>query len=773
LPHHAKVAIGHPGMVCATILCFVLLIFAVATSASPYSPPQSANANNPFEDQTFYTHPANTAQFLPSIATASGTTRKNLEYMSKVPSAYWLDKAYKVVGTGSWSLEGILQDAASKTPPQLTVFIWYDLPNRDCDAKASNGEMCCYANADGTCNYEKTGDCAEGLERYKKEYCDPFVERLERYQNSMPIVIILEPDSLGNLATNQAHPHCGNIATQTAYKEGVQYAMQQLTSRVPRVSVYLDAAHGGWLGWENNMEKFMKSLKALDLPFHKIRGFATNVANYQPLGIQCPWCPDQGYRNGYCLNGKHQDEPCCADPCKLSSQYNFGNNEMNYAAGLVAAAKAALGFDAHVVIDTGRNGVVDQRQDCANWCNPRNSGAGVPSTVATANRSLVDAYFWLKTPGESDGCSHSLPNRSLCKRFDAGCASVDSLGSQQGEPHAPEAGAWYDYQVKQLAHGAQFNLPKGSSKSNSTCPVSMNSGGAPAPLVPVAKGTDANGNACIEAWTQCNYKADKNDPSCCGGCTCVGGPYFAQCTPAQPGGSCGPVPSTAVATSSSTRPTTSGQASTSLFGAAGLLAMSQPLQRVATPSTSKALRLAGPDLNPLFAPKATTAVPAGSGLRQRSSVSKVVTGKACQKIWGQCSGKTTVGGKQVNWPGPFCCEGGCTCENNGNGQYYGQCRPPNNGWQCTAPQRLSDIGTKLPGGIDTATRSDRFWLAPILAYTVFAALLVSLLVAVAAFLRVRFSQRLHRQVGHGMHYSLVGYGNAPPRRQAEPPLLEQ
>ncbi|CAK0850713.1 unnamed protein product [Prorocentrum cordatum] len=84
------------------------------------------------------------------------------------------------------------------------------------------------------------------------------------------------------------------------------------------------------------------------------------------------------------------EHPCCDDPCDLLGQYDAGNNEMNTAADLVAAAKGMLGMDAHVIIDTGRNGVVDMRKDCKNWCNPRGGGAGVPSTASTANTSLVE-----------------------------------------------------------------------------------------------------------------------------------------------------------------------------------------------------------------------------------------------------------------------------------------------------------------------------------------------------------------------------------------------
>jgi len=80
----------------------------------------------------------------------------------------------------------------------------------------------------------------------------------------------------------------------------------------------------------------------------------------------------------------------------------------------------------------------------------------VASTASTAAPEIVDAYFWLKTPGESDGCTEELPSGGLCPRFDRDCASRDSLGSRGDEPRAPEAGHWFDYQVKQLAEYAEL-----------------------------------------------------------------------------------------------------------------------------------------------------------------------------------------------------------------------------------------------------------------------------------------------------------------------------
>lgn len=74
----------------------------------------------------------------------------------------------------------------------------------------------------------------------------------------MPIVAIIEPDSLPNLATNMGYPKCQQ--GQSAYKQGVSYTLKQLHA-LGNVVSYLDAAHGGWLGWDNNLQKVMPIFK--------------------------------------------------------------------------------------------------------------------------------------------------------------------------------------------------------------------------------------------------------------------------------------------------------------------------------------------------------------------------------------------------------------------------------------------------------------------------------------------------------------------------------
>jgi endoglucanase len=54
------------------------------------------------------------------------------------------------------------------------------------------------------------------------------------------------------------------------------------------------------------------------------------------------------------------------------------------------------------VIDTSRNGAGPVEGDPLYWCNPSGRALGVAPTTATGNGN-VDAFLWVKRPGESDG----------------------------------------------------------------------------------------------------------------------------------------------------------------------------------------------------------------------------------------------------------------------------------------------------------------------------------------------------------------------------------
>ncbi|NEE31000.1 glycoside hydrolase family 6 protein, partial [Streptomyces sp. SID7982] len=64
----------------------------------------------------------------------------------------------------------------------------------------------------------------------------------------------------------------------------------------------------------------------------------------------------------------------------------------------------ALGGPARLgaVIDTSRNG--NGAPAAGKWCDPAGRALGQPPTTRTGE-ARIDAYLWVKLPGESDGCS--------------------------------------------------------------------------------------------------------------------------------------------------------------------------------------------------------------------------------------------------------------------------------------------------------------------------------------------------------------------------------
>lgn len=189
-------------------------------------------------------------------------------------------------------------------------------------------------------------------------------------------------------------------------------------------------------------------------------------------------------------------------------------------------------WDVKFIVDTGRNGRPQARTDCSNWCNPRGNGIGHVPTTKTLHKR-IDAYYWLKTPGESDGCTEELPDGGKCPRFDKMCASTDSLGSKNGEPRAPEAGLWFDYQIKELAQYADLGDPElvdfyqKSPQCRDDSGRCKNIGGeaptAPPPTAGPGKCVGNDGRCNGQSRRQACYKASNNCKweGCCGGDACA------------------------------------------------------------------------------------------------------------------------------------------------------------------------------------------------------------------------------------------------------------
>jgi len=368
-------------------------------------------ASNPFQGATLYVNPTYWGEVQSTINGYPSLTSLLLQAQN-ISTANWLDTTAKI-----GNISKILTDAEnlyiSTGIPVVVPFVIYNLPDRDCSAGASNGEILC---ADA--------NCTAGIEQYETTYIDAIVDVFYDFP-SVRIVAIVEPDALPNMATNLAVPKCAQ--GQIAYFTGISYAISQF-STLSNVWVYLDAAHGGWIGWSSNLAAYVAVVnQTLQLAGGNdlIRGFATNIANYQPLGS---------------INST-------ADPCGLLAAGNMGYDETHYAYTLDQSLQAAGITGKGYIIDTSRDGVPNARSNCNNWCNIKGAGLGVQSTSNTAASgiTIIDAYYWVKTPGESDGTSNPAS-----PRFDPVCNSTDA------DIPAPEAGVWFPTFFVMLAENSPF-----------------------------------------------------------------------------------------------------------------------------------------------------------------------------------------------------------------------------------------------------------------------------------------------------------------------------
>ena len=163
---------------------------------------------------------------------------------------------------------------------------------------------------------------------------------------SRKVVVIVEPDAVAGWDCLSP--------SQRAERVGVlKYAVRKLKSN-PATYVYIDAGHPRW---------------------HTARDTASRL---RQVNINLA--------DGFTLNHS-----------------NFFRTADNIAYGKKVSA---LTGGKHFVIDTSRNG--NGPTAGYNWCNPQGRALGTEPTANTG-QPLVDAFFWLKTPGESDGTCGGYP----------------------------------------------------------------------------------------------------------------------------------------------------------------------------------------------------------------------------------------------------------------------------------------------------------------------------------------------------------------------------
>ena len=154
----------------------------------------SALGANPFADVEFFVNPVYAAQVASSVASVGGPTTPlgaTLNAAAHIPTAVWIDSIGNLQLARDALTQAWRRQRATRRPV-LTVFVVYNLPDRDCAASASVGEL--------------SGGEA-GLERYTREFIEPLAEIVRGFPEQR-VAFMLEPDSLPNLVSSTWSERC-------------------------------------------------------------------------------------------------------------------------------------------------------------------------------------------------------------------------------------------------------------------------------------------------------------------------------------------------------------------------------------------------------------------------------------------------------------------------------------------------------------------------------------------------------------------------------------
>lgn len=378
-----------------------------------------------------------------------------LTTMVSQPQAVWFTQ-----GTPESIEQEVRNTVKRALKGRLPVLVAYNIPFRDCAQFSAGG--------------------ATSVEEYQA-WIDAFAAGIGRD----PALVILEPDGLGIIpwydpyggadgsnALEWCQPAEADPAAAAAERfQMLNYAVDALKA-LPNVRVYLDGTHSAWLGVGDAAHRLAQAGVA------RADGFFLNVSNYQftpNLVHYGSWisaclayasavapgdffnCPNQ-YWNGGPLPAKIAELLGEWTGVALSAYGEWsaetGQPELNTSginlryAGMLGGTLPTTRF----VIDTSRNGAGPWQPpsgvypDPQDWCNPPDRGLGLRPGAA-AGVPLLDAYLWVKIPGESDGA---------CTR---GLGPAGSTVDPEWGLVDPPAGAWFPQMALQLARNASPPLP--------------------------------------------------------------------------------------------------------------------------------------------------------------------------------------------------------------------------------------------------------------------------------------------------------------------------
>ncbi len=456
-----------------------------SSSISSVSSVDAHPLDNPFVGARWYVDP---------IWSAKARAEVGGDKVARFNTAVWMDRIGAIDPAEGFGLRDHL-DAALEQGANLIQVVVYDLPNRDCHALASNGEL-------------KQG--ADGSARYRTEYIDALAAIFSdsKYRN-LRIIAIIEPDSLPNLVTNLSDPDC-QLATDAThgYVANTQYTLNKL-SQIPNVYSYVDIGHSGWLGWDDNFSKAVtligNAIKGTTNGVRSIAGFVSNTSGYTP--VYEPFLDSLA----------NSAMPGSGGGTQVRQAKFYEWNPQFSEVGFVQAWRTkmiAAGFPQSIgmLIDTSRNGWggpdrptaqststqvdtfvnesrVDRRIHRGNWCNqPGGIGERPQATPAPG----IDAYVWVKPPGESDGASSlelSFDPLDPAKGFDRMCDPTytysEGNNSNLGTgalANAPVAGRWFPEAFQLLVRNAYPPLTEAPASSSAASSSSLRSSSVPSSI---------------------------------------------------------------------------------------------------------------------------------------------------------------------------------------------------------------------------------------------------------------------------------------------------
>ncbi|UCM90303.1 glycoside hydrolase family 6 protein [Streptomyces marincola] len=422
----------------------------------PDPDPPGDRVDNPYEDAGVYVNPD---------WSANAASEPGGSAIADEPTAVWLDRRAAITGGSAGNSTGLREhlDNALVQAEEHENFVFqvvvYNLPGRDCAALASNGEL-----------------DADEIDVYKEEFIDPIADILgDPAYSDLRIVTIIEIDSLPNLITNvspreTATENCDEMLANGHYQEGISYALDTLGD-IPNVYNYVDAGHYGWIGWDDNFgasaELFYETATMNGASVDDVAGFIVNTANYGPT-------VEPHYTINDSVNGTSVRQSEWVDWNRYVDNQSFA---LGFREELVSQ-----GFNPEIgmLIDTSRNGWggpdrptgpgprtnvdayvegsrVDGRYQAGNWCNQEGAGLGERPTASPVPN--IDAYAWIKPPGESDGSSREIPNDEG-KGFDRMCDPTyegnprNNYNMSGALDDAPLSGHWFSAQFQELLANA-------------------------------------------------------------------------------------------------------------------------------------------------------------------------------------------------------------------------------------------------------------------------------------------------------------------------------